>query len=46
MLSTGSFIPGGPFNAVYCTTKAYVLSFSEEMSNIRECDVIISWKMI
>lgn len=27
--STGSFTPGGPFNAVYCATKAYVLSFSE-----------------
>lgn len=30
--STGSFIPGGPFNAVYCATKAYVLSFSEAIS--------------
>lgn len=26
--STGSFVPG-PLNAVYCATKAYVLSFSE-----------------
>lgn len=30
--STGSFTPGGPFNAVYCATKAYVLSFSEAIS--------------
>ena len=30
--STGSFIPGGPFNAVYCATKAYVLSFSEAIA--------------
>jgi len=30
--STGSFIPGGPLNAVYCATKAYVLSFSEAIA--------------
>jgi short-subunit dehydrogenase len=30
--STGSFTPGGPFNAVYCATKTYVLSFSEAIS--------------
>jgi short-subunit dehydrogenase len=29
--STGSFGPG-PFNAVYCATKAYVLSFSEAIA--------------
>jgi short-subunit dehydrogenase len=29
--STGSFAPG-PFNAVYCATKAYVLSFSEAIA--------------
>lgn len=31
--STGSFIPGGPLNAVYCATKAYVLSFSEAIAD-------------
>lgn len=30
--STGSFAPG-PLNAVYCATKAYVLSFSEAISS-------------
>uniref|UniRef100_UPI00059E7D50 SDR family NAD(P)-dependent oxidoreductase n=1 Tax=Geotalea uraniireducens TaxID=351604 RepID=UPI00059E7D50 len=30
--STGSFVPGGPFNAVYCATKAYILSFSEAIA--------------
>ncbi len=30
--STGSFTPGGPLNAVYCATKAYVLSFSEAIA--------------
>ncbi len=30
--STGSFVPGGPLNAVYCATKAYVLSFSEAIA--------------
>jgi short-subunit dehydrogenase len=30
--STGSFAPG-PLNAVYCSTKAYVLSFSEAISS-------------
>jgi short-subunit dehydrogenase len=29
--STGSFVPG-PLNAVYCATKAYVLSFSEAIA--------------
>jgi len=29
--STGSFAPG-PFNAVYCATKAFVLSFSEAIA--------------
>ncbi len=29
--STGSFVPG-PLNAVYCATKAYVLSFSEALA--------------
>lgn len=29
--STGSFVPG-PMNAVYCATKAYVLSFSEAIA--------------
>lgn len=29
--STGSFAPG-PFNAVYCATKAYVLSFTEAIA--------------
>jgi short-subunit dehydrogenase len=29
--STGSFTPG-PYNAVYCATKAYVLSFSEALA--------------
>jgi short-subunit dehydrogenase len=29
--STGSFAPG-PLNAVYCATKAYVLSFSEAIA--------------
>ena len=29
--STGSFAPG-PFNAVYCASKAYVLSFSEALA--------------
>jgi short-subunit dehydrogenase len=29
--STGSFAPG-PFNAVYCATKAYILSFSEALA--------------
>jgi len=29
--STGSFVPG-PLNAVYCATKAYVLSFSEAVA--------------
>jgi short-subunit dehydrogenase len=28
--STGSFVPG-PFNAVYCAAKAYLLSFSEAL---------------
>ena len=30
--STGSFVPGGPLNAVYCATKAFVLSFSEAIA--------------
>jgi len=30
--STGSFVPGGPLNAVYCATKAYILSFSEAIA--------------
>lgn len=30
--STGSLIPGGPLNAVYCATKAFVLSFSEAIA--------------
>ncbi len=30
--STGSFAPG-PLNAVYCATKAYVLSFSEALAS-------------
>lgn len=30
--STGSFVPGGPLNAVYCASKAYVLSFSEAIA--------------
>jgi short-subunit dehydrogenase len=29
--STGSFVPG-PLNAVYCATKAYILSFSEAIA--------------
>lgn len=29
--STGSFVPG-PFNAVYCAVKSYVLSFSEAIA--------------
>jgi len=29
--STGAFVPG-PIMAVYCATKAYVLSFSEAIS--------------
>jgi short-subunit dehydrogenase len=29
--STGSFVPG-PLNAVYCATKAYVLSFSDAIA--------------
>jgi short-subunit dehydrogenase len=29
--STGSFVPG-PLNAVYCATKAYVISFSEAIA--------------
>jgi len=29
--STGSFVPG-PYNAVYCATKSYILSFSEAIS--------------
>lgn len=29
--STGSFAPG-PFNAVYCATKAYILSFTEALA--------------
>jgi len=29
--STGSFVPG-PFNAVYCAVKAYVLSFSQAIA--------------
>jgi short-subunit dehydrogenase len=29
--STGSFVPG-PLNAVYCATKAYVLSFSDALT--------------
>src|SRR5512145_187300 len=29
--STGSFVPG-PLNAVYCATKAYVLSFSDALA--------------
>jgi len=29
--STGSFVPG-PFNAVYCATKGYVLSLSEAIA--------------
>jgi len=30
--STGSFVPGRPLNAVYCATKAFVLSFSEAIA--------------
>jgi short-subunit dehydrogenase len=29
--STGSFVPG-PFNAIYCAAKSFILSFSEALS--------------
>lgn len=40
--STGSFVPG-PLNAVYCATKAYVLSFSEAIAEeLKETDVTVT----
>jgi len=40
--STGSFAPG-PLNAVYCATKAYVLSFSEAIaSELKDTKVTVT----
>lgn len=40
--STGSFVPG-PLNAVYCATKAYVLSFSEAIAEeLRDTGVTVT----
>lgn len=40
--STGSFVPG-PLNAVYCATKAYVLSFSEGIAEeLRDTGVTVT----
>jgi short-subunit dehydrogenase len=40
--STGSFAPG-PLNAVYCATKAYVLSFSDALSEeLRDTGVTVT----
>lgn len=40
--STGSFVPG-PYNAVYCATKAYVLSFSEAIAEeLKDTNVTVT----
>lgn len=40
--STGSFVPG-PLNAVYCATKAYILSFSEAIAEeLKETSVTVT----
>lgn len=40
--STGSFVPG-PLNAVYCATKAYILSFSEAIAEeLKETGVTVT----
>lgn len=40
--STGSFVPG-PLNAVYCATKAYILSFSEAIAEeLKETGITVT----